>query len=249
MAVNTRTRTGWYIAPNLFMALAQAAPRPCRPSPGCPPPSPFTEWAPTGGSSTTISSRAEGRGRPARGDGKSGLLWPTSAGNTSIELFETRTPVLVLEKNYVADTGGPGRHRGGLGQIVRVRKLHDDGRPTLAGLHPDGVRTRTPGLFGGQVGGPVRGVTRSDSGDVVRDHGIGGLVTLTRPDEILEVQLAGGSGYGDPLDRTVDDVQRDLDHGYVSPEGAARDFGCVVGASGRIDPEATAALRALRPES
>ena len=95
----------------------------------------------------------------------------------------------------------------------------------------------------------MRGVTRSDSGEVVKDHGIGGLVILTSPDEMLETQLAGGSGYGNPLDRAVDDVQRDLDHGYVTPEGAARDFGCVVGASGRIDAEATAALRANRRKS
>jgi N-methylhydantoinase B/oxoprolinase/acetone carboxylase alpha subunit len=64
-----------------------------------------------------------GQGASSRSDGKSGLLWPTSAGNTSVDLFETRAPVLVIEKNYVADTGGAGRHRGGLGQVVRVRKL------------------------------------------------------------------------------------------------------------------------------
>src|SRR5262249_48004725 len=81
-------------------------------------------------------------------------------GNTSIELFETRTPVLLLEKNYLSDTGGPGRHRGGLGQLVRVRKLYDDGRPVLAGLHPDGVLTRTAGRLGGRAGGPVRGGAR-----------------------------------------------------------------------------------------
>lgn len=116
----------------------------------------------------------------------------------------------------------------------------------LAGLHPDGVLTRTAGLFGGLAGGPVRAVTRSSTNDGVTDHGIGGLVTLTRLDEILEVQLAGGSGYGDPLDRPREDVQRDLDYGYVSRAGAERDFGCVVGASGHVDPEATAALRARR---
>ena len=246
MAVNTRTRTGWYIAPNLFIALAPAAPQAVQAFTGLPASVTFYGVGPDGRVFNDHLFQGGGQGASAQGDGKSGLLWPTSAGNTSIELFETRTPVLVLEKNYVPDTGGPGRHRGGLGQIVRVRKLHDDGRPALAGLHPDGVLTRTAGLFGGREGGPVRGVTRDAAGEVVKDHGIGGLVTLTRPDEILEVQLAGGSGYGDPLDRPVDDVQRDLDHGYVTPEGTARDFGCVVGPSGRIDPEATAALRARR---
>jgi len=93
-----------------------------------------------------------GQGGSARGDGKSALLWPTSAANTSIELLETRVPVLVDEKSYVTDSGGPGRNRGGLGQRVRVRKLADDGLPTLTALYPEGVQVQTPGLFGGHPG-------------------------------------------------------------------------------------------------
>jgi 5-oxoprolinase (ATP-hydrolysing)/N-methylhydantoinase A len=246
VAVNTRTRTGWYIAPNLFRALSQAAPDAVQAFTGLPTSVTFYGVGPDGRFFNDHLFQGGGQGASAHGDGKSGLLWPTSAGNTSIELFETRTPVLVLEKNYVPDTGGPGRHRGGLGQIVRVRKLHDDGKPALAGLHPDGVLTRTAGLFGGRAGGPVRGLTRTPTGEIVTDHGIGGLVTLTRPDEILEVQLAGGSGYGDPFARPLAEVQRDLDAGYVSPAGAARDYGCVVGPDGRLDEKATAALRAQR---
>ena len=68
----------------------------------------------------TISSWAAGRAARRRGDGKSALLYPTSAANTSIELMETRAPVLVLEKTLVADSGGPGRHRGGLGVRTRI---------------------------------------------------------------------------------------------------------------------------------
>ena len=46
-------------------------------------------------------------------------------------LFEARVPMLVVEKTYLADSGGAGKHRGGLGQRVRLRKLADDGLPTL----------------------------------------------------------------------------------------------------------------------
>jgi N-methylhydantoinase A/oxoprolinase/acetone carboxylase beta subunit/N-methylhydantoinase B/oxoprolinase/acetone carboxylase alpha subunit len=244
MAVNTRTRTGWYIAPNLFRALSQAAPDAVQAFTGLPASVTVYGVGPDGRFFNDHLFQGGGQGGSAHGDGKSGLLWPTSAGNTSIELFETRTPVLVLTKNYVSDTGGPGRHRGGLGQLVRLRKLHDDRRPVLAGLHPDGVLTRTVGLFGGREGGPVRGLTRTPTGEIVVDHGIGGLVTLTRTDEILEVQLAGGSGYGDPLTRPIEDVQRDLDHGYVSPAGAEAGYGCVVGPDGQVDETATADLRA-----
>jgi 5-oxoprolinase (ATP-hydrolysing)/N-methylhydantoinase A len=246
MAVNTRTRTGWYIAPNLFMALARAVPGQVQAFTGLPASLLAYGIGPDGRVYNDHLFQGGGQGASARGDGKSALLWPTSAANTSVEVFETRTPVLVLEKALVADTGGPGRLRGGLGQMVRVRKLLDDGRPTLASLHPDGVLTRTPGLFGGQAGGAVRAVMLNPAGQVVHDYGIGALVTLSDPDQVLELCLAGGAGYGDPLDRPVDKVQRDIDQGYITAEGAERDYGCVVVANGRIDPIATAARRAQR---
>ena len=242
MAVNTRTRTGWYIAPNLFMALARAVPQQVQAFTGLPASLLAYGVGPDGRVYNDHLFQGGGQGASARGDGKSALLWPTSAANTSVELFETRTPVLVLEKGLVADTGGAGRHRGGLGQVVRVRKLLDDGRPTLASLHPDGVMTRTPGLFGGRPGGAVRGVMLDPAGRVVHDYGIGALVTLSAPDQILEIRLAGGAGYGDPLDRPVDEVRRDLHLGYVTAEGSERDYGCVL-VNGGIDPAATATRR------
>ena len=242
MAVNTRTRTGWYIAPNIFMALARAIPDQVQAFTGLPASLLAYGVGPDGRVYNDHLFQGGGQGAWAHGDGKSALLWPTSAANTSVELFETRTPVLVLEKGLVADTGGAGRHRGGLGQVVRVRKLLDDDRATLASLHPDGVLTRTPGLFGGRPGGPVRGVMLDPSGRVVHDYGIGALVTLAAPEQILELRLAGGAGYGDPLNRPVDEVRRDLDHGYITAAGAEREYGCVLGDDG-IDTAATASRR------
>jgi 5-oxoprolinase (ATP-hydrolysing)/N-methylhydantoinase A len=165
-----------------------------------------------------------GQGAWSRGDGKSGLLWPTSAANTSVELFEARVPVLVLEKAYVPDTGGPGRHRGGLGQRVRLRKLADDGLTTLVSVYPEGVKNRTPGLFGGEPGGEASGRVTDPDGAVIRDCGTGELVEVTRTDEIVEISLAGGSGFGDPHERPREAVATDLRLGLVTPEGARRDY-------------------------
>jgi 5-oxoprolinase (ATP-hydrolysing)/N-methylhydantoinase A len=245
-AVNTRTRVGWYIAPNLFMALSRGVPDQVQAFTGLPASVLFYGTDAEGRVYNDHLFQGGGQGAGSRTDGKSGLLWPTSAGNTSIELFETRTPVLVLQKTYLADSAGAGRQRGGLGQVVAVRKLYDDGRPTLASLHPDGVLTRTHGLFGGRPGGAVTGRRLDASGAIVEDYGIGGLVTLTRTDEVLEVRLGGGSGFGDPLERPIAMVQADLDGGYVTPAGAERDYGCVSGSDGLIDGAATAALRARR---
>ena len=74
--------------------------------------------------------------------------------------------------------------------------------------------------------------------------GIGALVTLTLADEIAELRLAGGSGFGDPLQRPLEAVQRDLDGGYVTPQAARADYGCILGANGLIDPRSTRKLRA-----
>jgi 5-oxoprolinase (ATP-hydrolysing) len=243
VAVNLRTRTGWYIAPNIFRALSDAAPRQVQAMTGLPV------------SITMYGHDAQkrlysdhlfmggGQGGSAQGDGKSSLLWPTSAANTSIELLEQRVPVLVVEKAYVADTGGPGRHRGGLGQVVRVRKLDDDGLPTLTSLYPEGVRVQTPGLFGGGPGAPAWGGVRDPDGAVLRDTGTGELVTVTSTREIAEVQLCGGAGYGDARERSLAAIAADLADGYVTPEAAVRDYGVVLHADGTLDEAASRRLR------
>ena len=242
-AVNLRTRTGWYIAPNVFRALADAAPHQVQAMTGLPV------------SISIYGHDAErqlysdhlfmggGQGGSARRDGKSGLLWPTSAANTSIELLETRVPVLVVEKAYVMDSGGPGRSRGGLGQRVRVRKLFDDGLPTLTALYPEGVRVQTPGLFGGHPGARAWGGVRDPDGVVLTDTGTGDLITLTRDAEVAEVVLCGGAGYGEPMARPLAMVAEDLADGMISAEAAARDYGVVLLADGRIDDLASQAKR------
>ena len=127
---------------------------------------------------------------------------------------------------------------------MRARKLFDDGRAAQVGLYPNGVLVQTPGLFGGQPGTlPGAAVANARDG-LVDEVGIGALVTLTSTDEIAELRLAGGSGFGDPLQRPVDAVQRDLDGGYVTPLAARSEYGCVIDSYGRIDPIGTRKLRA-----
>ena len=244
MAVNTRVRTGWYLAPNVFTALAEALPERVQAFTGLPSSALFYGTEPDGRSYADHLFQGGGQGGSAHRDGKSGLLWPTSAGNTSIELFETRVPILVLEKSYLADTAGPGRQRGGLGQIVRARKLFDDGCLAQVGLYPNGVLVQTAGLFAGRSGTlPGATVRNTRSGDE-EGVGIGALVTLTSADEVAELRLAGGSGFGDPLQRPLEAVQRDLDGGYVTPQAARADYGCIVGTKGLIDLRSTRKLRA-----
>jgi len=245
MAVNLRTRTGWYIAPNVFGALAKAAPERVQAATGLPVAVNIYGREADGAIYSDHLFMGGVQGGSAGHDGVSALLWPTSAANTSIELFEQRVPVLVLEKTYIADSAGPGRSRGGLGQRVTLRKRDADGLPTLASVYPEGVAIETAGLFGGGAGRSARGLVRDASGAVIRDCGTGELVTLRSDQEIVEVSLSGGSGFGDPRTRPLAAVAHDLADGFITPEGAARDYGAVVGRDGSIDAAASERRRQL----
>jgi 5-oxoprolinase (ATP-hydrolysing) len=114
---------------------------------------------------------------------------------------------------------------------TRLRKLVDDGRPTLFSVYPEGVGIATEGLFGGHAGGGVRGVVLDRDGNVVHDCGTGELVTLTTTERMVEVCLGGGSGFGDPNERARRDVDDDVADGYVSPGAAAIVYGALGSAS------------------
>jgi 5-oxoprolinase (ATP-hydrolysing)/N-methylhydantoinase A len=243
MAVNLRTRTGWYIAPNIFTALAKAAPGRVQSATGLPVAITIYGRDAAGQIYSDHLFMGGGQGGSEAADGASALLWPTSAANTSIELLEQRVPVLVTEKAYVPDSGGPGMHRGGLGQRVSVRKLESDGLPTLASVYPEGVGIEVPGLFGGKPGRSARGVVRDASGAIIQDCGTGQLVSMTTDHEVVEVCLSGGSGFGSALERPLAAIARDLAEGYITTEAAARDYGVVIGPDGNLDMAESAKRR------
>ncbi|MCB1361387.1 MAG: hydantoinase B/oxoprolinase family protein, partial [Rhodobacteraceae bacterium] len=221
-SVNIRTRTGWYLAPNIFQALADARPGDVQAFTGLAVASTVYGQDAEGAFYSDMLFCGGGQGGSERGDGHSALLWPTSAANTSIELMESRAPILVEEKALVADTGGAGRHRGGLGQRVVFRKLVSDGRTTLASVFPEGVNNPIPGLFGGHPGGMASGRILSSDDTVIEDCGTGKLVELHTPGERVELMLGGGAGYGDPSERDAALIERDLRLGYVTRDYVRR---------------------------
>ena len=223
-AVNLRTRTGWYLAPNIFKALAQAAPEMVQSFTGLAVAANIYGQDKDGEYYSDMLFCGGGQGGSDRKDGHSSLLWPTSAANTSIELMESRVPVLVLEKAFLADSGGAGKQRGGLGQVVRFRKRDDDGLEMLVSVYPEGVDNPIPGLFGGEAGGGARGLVQSADGRLLRDCGTGALVALHSTDQVVELVLGGGAGFGNPDERNRDDVARDLARGYVTAEHVQRHY-------------------------
>jgi 5-oxoprolinase (ATP-hydrolysing)/N-methylhydantoinase A len=187
-----------------------------------------------------------GQGASQRQDGKSGLLFPTSAANTPVELLESRMPVVIMEKSLVPDSGGPGTRRGGLGQRMRARRLQSSAEPITVGLFPEGHGIDVEGLFGGRPGGGAVGLVKKPDGEV-HDVTTGETVAMTDERLEIDVTIAGGSGFGPPNQRPLEDVAADLENGYITAEGAARDYGCVMTADGRIDIEATLRQRERLP--
>jgi 5-oxoprolinase (ATP-hydrolysing) len=63
------------------------------------------------------------------------------------------------------------------------------------------------------------------NGHVLHDCGTGDLVQIRHTDEIVEIVLAGGAGYGDPRQRPREAVEQDVRMGLVTRAGALRDYG------------------------
>lgn len=224
--VSVRTMVGWYCGPAIARALAPALPDRVQSFTGMP--MPVNAY---GDGFNDSLFQGGGQGAGAHGDGKSALLFPTSAAATPVEMFESRTEVLVEAKELITDSGGPGRHRGGLGQRVRVRKRVDDGRPVELSVTPQGVQVEVPGLFGGEAGRRAR--IRIESDDGAAAGPVPGLVALRRTGERVTVELGGGSGYGNPAERPLEEVRRDFDEGLISQAGLAA-YGCRLDAAGHI---------------
>lgn len=147
------------------------------------------------------------------------------------EAQERLNPVLTTAHELITDSAGPGRHRGGNG--VRKGGVLTDCKHTVMSYCCDRARSITWGIEGGLPSIP-HGVWLNRGspeerflGSVFAGEPVASGDSFTRPS-------AGGGGYGDPLDRDPRLVLEDVIDGYVSIEGAERDYGVVVRP---IDPE------------
>ena len=163
--------------------------------------------------------------------------------NTPVEAGEGRAPIFVAYRRLRQDSGGPGKFRGGLGVAQEVRLLAPGN--VLSAME----RALCPpwGLHGGRAALPNRfGVVRKDG--AVERFATGktpGHVALQAGDGFL-VEVGGGGGYWNPLERDPERVLADVRAGYISLEAARRDYGVVIHQNNRhyeIDLVATAKLR------
>lgn len=225
-AVNLRSKVLWNLAPALHRALGPLLGDDAQAPTGYPCSIKSYGRFADGQAFSDHLFQGGGQGASGRGDGINTLIFPTSAGNVSTEIFEQRSPILVLEKAFIQDSGGPGRHRGGLGQRVSVRKLegHDDTAAMIA-IWPEGLTFVNDGFAGGLAGGPTTIELENPDGTIDR-AGVGGIAhDLTDAHTVISLVMPGGAGFGDPKQRSRYAIQEDLKDEYVSEATAASIYG------------------------
>jgi N-methylhydantoinase B len=76
------------------------------------------------------------------------------------------------------------------------------------------------------------------------------LVAQLKPGDAFKIRSGGGGGYGDPLQRPIDEVREDVRQGYVTVKSAAEFYGVVLDPETfEVDVAATEKLRAARSAS
>jgi N-methylhydantoinase B len=178
-----------------------------------------------------------------------------------VETNEQTSPLFYLHRRLAQDTGGAGRHRGGLAAEVALTVTSTNAQALVMthGLevpNSTGLGGGWPGSAVGQWFGPAHLAARGD------DHG---RATSIRPvddadrvsfeqlgpkpgsfpigdTDVFAVRWQGGGGVGDPLDRAPQAVSDDVRLGLVSHENARDDYGVVL-AGDHVDVERTARSR------
>ena len=175
-------------------------------------------------------------GRPA-GDGPDGhSLWPAFT-NVPNEFLEAYFPLRIVKYETIADSGGPGLHRGGNGLSMGYQFLE----PGEISIHDDRWLTYPWGVNGGLPG------QRSNK-LMVRANGSSEWMQSkcdrikVEPGDTLYFNTWGGGGWGDPLERDSAKVALEAKRGIVTTEGARR-YGVVLNGEYSVNETATAALR------
>jgi N-methylhydantoinase B len=159
--------------------------------------------------------------------------------NTPIEINEAEVPVQFLRYGLLPDSGGAGRHRGGLATVMEFRLFAPNSRVTIR--NRDRSHFRPWGTLGGGPGEPSNLIVNPGTS---REKVLGNRDIFTaEPGDVIHIHSPGGGGRGEPSRRDPVAVLLDVERGYVSAARAEADYGVVL-RDGQVDEEATAARRA-----
>jgi N-methylhydantoinase B len=182
-----------------------------------------------------------GHGAHAAADGLNHGNAPISTATIPpLEILETAYPVRFTRWGLRQDSGGAGTYRGGLGAVYEIELLEKN-----ADVFLFGERGKFPprGVVGGGDATLNRFVYEQTDGEhqppmVSKMVGI----HIERGQKV-RLETPGGGGYGNPLERDVEAVARDVRLGFVSAESARQHYGVFLDAQGDIDTQKTNELR------
>ncbi len=197
------------------MAMSQAAPQAGSAAP---------DAAATPGAASAFNTLSVGLGgmgaRPGQ-DGLSTTAFPSGVGAIPVEVTETLAPLVFWEKEFLPDSGGPGQWRGGLAQRIVVSHRLGLGFECAAATF-DRRDNAARGRNGGHEGALGEAVVCVDGLRHVF-HGKG--IMRVPPGGRLQVDLPGGGGLGNPVQRDRARLRADLVAGTVSLDAARADYG------------------------
>lgn len=141
-------------------------------------------------------------------DGLTATAFPSGVMTMSAEATEQIGPIVIWRKEIREDSGGAGKYRGGLGQIIEIGPV--DGYLFEFSAMFDRVDNPARGRSGGADGAPGR--VYLDDGTPFPTKG-----KKTVPaDRRIILELPGGGGFGDPAERDQAAAENDKKQGYVS---------------------------------
>jgi N-methylhydantoinase B len=164
----------------------------------------------------TVFFNTGGSGARPRLDGLSATAFPSGVKAMPVEAVEHVAPIVIWKKELLADSGGAGQYRGGLGVALEIGARHSAPFSLLAMF--ERIEHAAQGRSGGRAGS--RGRVHLRSGQELQGKGLQRIPSHDR----LILETPGGGGYGDPRRRAPEQLRQDVSFGLVSRE-AADDYG------------------------
>ena len=214
-----RHTMGHFVTPLVFGALAKAIPELVQANSGMLNVMNFQGTHRDGRGVSSLYFAAGGFGALNGLDGASATPGPSNMTGIPIEVWEDLTSMTIVKKALLPDTGGPGKYRGGLGQETILRN--------------DSQHLMTVSCFGGRTEFPPLGTDDGKPGKL-RKYWVNGKEVhpkgqyVLKPGDEIKTAEAGGGGYGDPRERSVEKVLEDVKNDFVTVEGALHDYGVKV---------------------
>ncbi len=164
-----------------------------------------------------LTFNSGGSGARPNSDGLNATAFPSGVMTMPVEATEHTGPIIIWRKELRPDSGGAGRHRGGLGQYMEVGATEDHEFDFSAMF--DRVDHPARGRQGGKSGAAMT-ISRSD-GSPMKGKG----KQFVPAGERVLLAMPGGAGYGDIADREPELIKRDLIRGYISESVARNTYG------------------------